>query len=121
MSTSFRRSTTHKSNYLDKRTFARYLRKNATPPERMLWAELRNSRLGVKFRRQSLILGWIVDFYCPSHKLVVEVDSSFHDPVKDEIRDNAMIAKGLFILRVQAKQVMTDMDTVLKQIVGSIK
>ena len=53
----------------------RQLRKQATPAEKILWKHLRNRRLnGIKFRRQHPLGRYIVDFYCPTHRLVVEID-----------------------------------------------
>ena len=53
---------------------ARALRRNMTLPEGMLWLELRKRPGGFKFRRQHPIGNYIVDFYCPAVRLVVEVD-----------------------------------------------
>jgi len=56
----------------------RELRNNATPQEILLWSQLKHSRLGSKFRRQHSIGGYIADFYCPSKRLIVEIDGSQH-------------------------------------------
>ena len=48
---------------------ARDLRKNRTPEENMLWQELRRGQLGIHFRRQQIIAGYITDFYCHSAAL----------------------------------------------------
>lgn len=56
----------------------RLLRRNATQAEQILWERLRNSQLGVKFRRQYGIGHYIADFCCPRKKLVVEVDGGIH-------------------------------------------
>ena len=64
-----------------------YLRNNATKAERMLWEELKNNRIGFKFRRQHGIKGYIVDFYCPKLKLIVELDGMVHDFRKQRERD----------------------------------
>ena len=67
---------------------ARRLRKDSTIPERVLWTLLRDRRLsGVKFRRQHPIGPYVVDFYCPSHGLIVELDGRSHDD--RGIRDQA--------------------------------
>ena len=50
-----------------------------TPAEKILWQELRANKLGVHFRRQQAIAGFIVDFYCHKAGLVVEVDGDIHD------------------------------------------
>jgi len=54
------------------------LRNNSTPQEDILWSKLKHSQLGFKFRRQHSIGGYIVDFYCPSKKLVIEIDGPAH-------------------------------------------
>ena len=55
-----------------------------TPAEKILWNELRANKLGVHFRRQQVIAGFIVDFYCHKAGLVVEVDGDIHDLQKEE-------------------------------------
>lgn len=50
------------------------LRKNPTEPEKRFWLAVRGKQLGTKFRRQHWISHYIVDFYCPEWKLVVELD-----------------------------------------------
>ncbi|MEW6027890.1 MAG: DUF559 domain-containing protein [Chloroflexota bacterium] len=60
------------------------LRREMTPAEKILWEELRANRLGVHFRRQQVIQGFIVDFYCHKAALVVEVDGDIHDLQKEE-------------------------------------
>lgn len=58
---------------------ARELRKQTTPAEKILWEQLRNRRLnGIKFRRQHPLGKYIVDFYSPAHRLVIEIDGEFH-------------------------------------------
>src|SRR5438876_11581679 len=55
--------------------FARFHRKHPTRSEALLWAALRRRQPGPRFRRQHpFAVAFIVDFYCPSHRLVVEVD-----------------------------------------------
>lgn len=62
---------------------SRELRREMTPAEKHLWHEVRNKKLGVHFRRQQVIDGFIVDFYCHHAALVVEVDGDIHDLQKD--------------------------------------
>ena len=57
---------------------AKELRRDMTSAEKVLWNELRGNRLGVHFRRQQIIAGFIVDFYCHRAGLVVELDGSVH-------------------------------------------
>ncbi|PSB15485.1 DUF559 domain-containing protein [Phormidesmis priestleyi ULC007] len=55
---------------------ARQLRQNLTPAEKILWQALKNRQLnGWKFRVQHPIESFIVDFYCPHHRLIIELDS----------------------------------------------
>jgi len=65
-----------------------------TPAEKILWKELRTNRLGVHFRRQQIIQGFIVDFYCHRAGLVVEVDGDVHDlqTEEDERREKVLSA-----------------------------
>src|SRR5215469_6914062 len=59
---------------------ARLLRKKATEPERILWRHLRNRNFaGYKFRRQHPFDDYVLDFYCPSAKLAVELDGGGHN------------------------------------------
>jgi very-short-patch-repair endonuclease len=56
-----------------------YLRNNATNAERRLWKKLKGKQFfGLKFRRQHGIGPYIVDFYCPEIRLVIEVDGVTH-------------------------------------------
>ena len=57
---------------------AHRMRIGPSEPERVLWAALRASQLGTRFRRQVVLLGYIVDFYAPAAQLVVEVDGAHH-------------------------------------------
>src|SRR5581483_124837 len=69
----------------DKLLFARAMRGAPTRGEAVLWAELRGRGLsGWRFRRQHVIAGYIVDFYCPRLWLAIEVDGSVHDAQRDD-------------------------------------
>ena len=64
--------------------FARELRNNMTDAERLLWSRLRNRQLkGKQVYRQKIIGDYIVDFYCPKAKLVIEVDGGQHYTEKE--------------------------------------
>src|ERR1700679_3510922 len=69
-----------------KLALARRFRREPTPAEAAAWQLLRGRRiLGLKFRRQHVIAGFIVDFYCASLRLVLELDGGIHDhPVQAE-------------------------------------
>jgi very-short-patch-repair endonuclease len=107
-----------------KRMRARELRHNMTPAKRRLWRELRANRLeGWHFRRQQIIDGFIVDFYCHKAGLIIEVDGPAHDAqeVMDAQRQQALEARGLTVVRFTNRQVMNDTAQVLKQIREKLK
>ena|ERR1700741_3038347 len=98
---------------------ARILRKNMTPPEKRLWNEfLRN--LDFPVLRQKPIDHYIVDFYCPKLKLVIEVDGDSHctkvGKEYDEVRTSILEGYGLYVLRVTNDEVMQKLETVIKRI-----
>ncbi len=98
---------------------AKTLRRNMTLAEKRLWSALRTNRLdGFHFRRQQIIEGFIVDFYCHAARLVVEVDGPVHDEQVeyDAERSRMMAARGLQILRVKNEEVMQNLEDVLKRI-----
>jgi len=66
---------------------AKELRRNMTSAEKLLWQEVRAKKLGVRFRRQQIIAGFIVDFYCHRAALVVEVDGDIHDLQQKKTQD----------------------------------
>jgi very-short-patch-repair endonuclease len=78
----------------------------------LLWARLKRGKLGVRFRRQHPIGDVILDFYCPSYRLVVEVDGGVHasDEARrrDEARDAWLARLGLRVLRLSAGLVERD-------------
>jgi very-short-patch-repair endonuclease len=88
---------------------AKQQRQAMSPPEVKLWALLRRSRGGVRFRRQHPIGPYVADFYCPAAKLVIEVDG-IHDFTlgRDASRDEYMRALGLTVLRIPAADIMAD-------------
>ena len=76
----------------------------------MLWEALRCCQLGVRFRRQVVLQGFIVDFFAPSARLVVEVDGAQHAQRRgaDKRRDRALAVAGLSVLRLPAQLVVVD-------------
>lgn len=96
---------------------ARAMRKAPTPSESLLWAALRNRQLlGLKFRRQHVIAGYIADFYCPSLSLVIEVDGPVHDEESDRMRDEVFVSAGIVVLRFSADEVETNLSSVVAAI-----
>lgn len=99
----------------------RTLRVRSTAGEDALWEVLRARRVeGYKFRRQVHISGWVVDFACLSHGLVVEVDGSVHDDPRqaeqDGLRDQWLTENGWQALRFRNDEVLNTPDVVARQI-----
>jgi len=61
----------------------RHLRKKTTKAEQVLWSKIRKKQLGFVFRRQYSIGPYIVDFYCPQQRLIIEIDGKQHKNTKD--------------------------------------
>lgn len=98
---------------------SRQLRSQMTRAERILWQQLRAHHMsGVHFRRQQVLDGFIVDFYCHAAKLVVEVDGDVHVQQQsyDQARDEVLAARGLRILRVRNEDVYLRLPDVLQVI-----
>jgi len=92
------------------------MRAAPTVSERKLWTRLRKKQVGgFKFRRQHIIHTFIIDFYCPAAKLVIEVDGDIHLGSKeyDEERDKFLQALGYNVLRIRNMQVEQDIDQVI--------
>ncbi len=93
---------------------SRELRREMTPAEKILWEELRANKLGVRFRRQQVIQGFIVDFYCHQAGLVVEVDGDIHDLQQEEDarREKALTEMGLRVVRFRNDEVVRELSVV---------
>jgi very-short-patch-repair endonuclease len=103
---------------------ARDLRRSMTPPERRLWQALKAGRQGGrKFRRQHPYGPYVLDFYCASASLAVEVDGWGHNlgdhPARDEKRDAWLASRGVRTLRISAADVMKDLDGAVTAILGA--
>jgi len=99
---------------------AKELRRDMTPAEKILWQELRANKLGVHFRRQQVIAGFIVDFYCHKAELVVEVDGDVHDLQQEEDarREKVLRELGLRIVRFGNEEVVMNLSAVVGKIKG---
>lgn len=96
---------------------ARALRRNATEAEVALWQRLRGRRLiGLKFRRQAPIERFIVDFYCPEKRLIVEVDGGQHTAESDRARTERLEALGYKVIRFWNNDVLGNTLAVLETI-----
>lgn len=104
---------------------ARLLRKTMSKPEVMLWQQLRKKPLGIKFRRQHPIGSYIVDFYCPSAKLAIEVDGMAHDmgtiPEHDRRREWELSQQGVETIRISAQDVLHDAEDVADRILRYVQ
>ena len=100
---------------------ARLLRKKATLPERILWRHLRNRNFaGYKFRRQHPFEDYVLDFYCPTAKLAIELDGGGHNyragQLRDRTRSEFLARHGVIVLRFWNHQVHQELDSVLRAI-----
>ncbi|QFY59608.1 endonuclease domain-containing protein [Rhizobium grahamii] len=108
-----------------RRANAKRMRKALTDAELKLWNELRAHRLmGLGFRRQLPIAGYIVDFACPSHRLIVELDGSQHANELaadyDSVRTRRLQTAGWTVIRFWNDDVLRDIDNVCLHILATI-
>lgn len=93
------------------------MRTEMTPAEARLWSHLRDRQVGgAKFRRQQVIAGFIADFYCHEHALVIEADGLTHEAQHDAERDAILRDKGFVTLRFTNAEILHDTKTVLARI-----
>ena len=103
------------------KTLARELRKNMTEAETFLWQRIRKKQLkGRQFYRQKNIGDYIVDFYCPSAKLIVELDGGQHyteeGKRRDQVKDKYLESLGIIVLRFSDREVFKNIEGVLERI-----
>lgn len=103
---------------------AKALRNRMTEAEELLWAELNNSQLGIRFKAQHPIDIFIVDFYCHKAKLVVELDGEVHlSPEQKEWDENRIAVLNEFelkVIRFTNEEVFSDRKNVIKTIMREI-
>src|ERR1700743_1954466 len=99
---------------------AKKLRYNMTPAEIMLWSHLNDNPFNVRFRRQHPLGSYIADFYCHTHKLVIELAGSIHrlpEIEKNDLEKQAYLeSEGLKVLRFTNNQVFSQLENVFNQI-----
>ena len=103
---------------------ARHLRQNLTPAEAILWEALRGRKLaGLKFRCQHPIGRFIVDFYCPSLKLIIEIDGVIHTQQQDydQARTDQLQDFSYSVLRFTNDEVINDLSKVINQIIQAVQ
>lgn len=109
----------HNRKYL--KEYRKALRNDSTPAEAELWKFIKGAQLGGrKFRRQHSIGNYILDFYCPSEKLAIELDGQVHfnsvAQQLDEERDKSLEKLGIKVLRFENKYVFQNLEAVLQVI-----
>ena len=117
----YRRSSTDIHTLLELKTFRTELRLSLTPAEARLWTILKNSKLdGRKFRRQYSVGKYILDFYCASEKLAIELDGAGHYTGRgienDRERTSFIEQFGINVIRFENKRVFEDEEWVLDNI-----
>ena len=113
-------------NILSKKKFRKQLRSSLTAAEALLWRLLQRRQLeGKKFRRQSSIGRYIVDFYCPECRLVIELDGEQHFSITiDEYeteRTKFLEGQGLKVLRFENKDLHQNIEAGLANNPGQLK
>ena len=107
----------------EKLAFAKRLRSEMTPAERRLWKALRGDALdGFHFRRQQVIEGYVVDFYCDAAKIAIEVDGGVHEDRVgyDEFREGVLARNGVRVVRI-SNNAMYDVEAVIEFIKDEIE
>lgn len=120
-----RYETTDASTYQQLLDKAREMRKNPTEAESVLWQFLSGDKMGAHFRRQHPVFGYIPDFICISHRLIIEVDGGYHfegeQPEKDEERTLQLNQAGYVVLRFTNEEVLCNTDVVLEEIADALE
>ena len=112
----------HDKNYPVLKSVRRKLRSNGTPAEGALWRILKGRQVGgLRFRRQFSVGVHVLDFYCPSIRLAIELDGEYHHhcamPQRDCARDNELeLRYGIRMLRLENKAVFETPNGIVAQI-----
>lgn len=110
----------HFYNAQTQKTFRQHLRNESTPAEDRLWLHLKGSQTGYKFRRQYGVGPYVVDFYCPELKLVIEIDGDSHfEPgaqVADMDRERYLHGFKMRVLRFSNQDVEYNIGDVMEVI-----
>lgn len=102
-----------------KKKLSKDLRNKLTVAERKLWFLIRNRQLnGVKFRRQQIVAGFVVDFYCADNRLAVELDGDVHalQEQYDKDREAALLELGVRTVRFTNHEVLEQTEAVLEKL-----
>ena len=106
-----------------KKIFARQLRKEPTKAEKIVWELLRNRKfMNLKFRRQYVIEGFLLDFYCHELRLGIEIDGSVHLRRKDydRLRQEVIESENVKVIRITNKEIAENKRSILGKIKEAI-
>jgi len=111
----------HYSNHPVTKEYRQILRRTTTPTENMLWRRLKGKQLdGLRFRQQHGYGPYVLDFYCPSLRLCIELDGNIHDEeqvrLKDEERTEFLLEQRIHVLRFRNEDVENDVEGVLNRV-----
>lgn len=109
-------------NNIKRLEIRRDLRKKLTKQELLLWKEIRNNKMGYKFRRQVSIGPYFADFYCKEKNLVIEVDGGQHKDNKDYDNERTLYIKSfeLNTLRFWNSEIENSLNDVLDKIKNAL-
>lgn len=104
----------------------RKLRQDMTSAEKLFWAKVASRQLhNLKFRRQHAIGNYIVDFYCPERKLVIEIDGDTHAEEltmqDDRVREDYLKSLGYKIIRYQNQDILNNLEGVFEDLVKDLR
>lgn len=120
-----RYETTDASTYYLLLEHARRMRNNPTEAEKILWKYLASNRMGVHFRQQHPIHGYIPDFVCLKQKLIIELDGGYHlvgeQPQMDKERTEWLSKEGYRVIRFTNEDVFNRLDEVLDKIAEELE
>ena len=113
----------NKNEFQERRT---QLRKNLTPAEAFLWKHIKARQFeGRRFTKQHGIKNYIVDFYCASERLIIELDGEVHNnptaQAYDLKRTKQIEALGYKVIRFENKMVFENLDSVFTEIKEQFK
>jgi very-short-patch-repair endonuclease len=113
----------HNRKYLE--PFRKKLRNHSTSAEGTLWNYLKAKQLGWKFRRQHSVGNFIVDFYCATERVAIELDGAWHFTEggrrKDEERTRYLVSLNIRVIRFENRRVFEDLKKVLEEVTTLIQ
>ena len=106
--------------------YSRILRTGMTVPEKMLWSKIRKRQvLGIRFYRQRPLSRFIVDFFAPKPRVVIELDGIQHTgqehAYQDSQRDAYFKNHGMIVLRYSNTQIKDDLESIVLDISGYVQ